>query len=209
MSIQPAFITFTGIDDRTDLTVADRLASQYPIEWGVLFSSNNRDARFPSTQAVMEILSISGMKSAHICGAFSKQAQSGAIPEGVPLLEFDRVQINGFNLDQTYFNDIEEQYGVQVIKQMRSESFDVDSKHLQLYDCSGGAGILPVSVPKLGGQDRLVGYAGGIGPDSVLHYLEMIEGVGKFWIDMEGRVRTDGWFDVRKAAQVCEAVFGQ
>lgn len=31
MALQPEFVTFTGIDDRTDLTAADELARQYPI----------------------------------------------------------------------------------------------------------------------------------------------------------------------------------
>lgn len=52
MTHQPEFVTFTGIDDRTDLTAADELARQYPIEWGVLFTQSNRDARFPCAQAV-------------------------------------------------------------------------------------------------------------------------------------------------------------
>jgi len=36
----PEFITFTGLDDKTDLKHADYLAQIYPIEWGILSSPN-------------------------------------------------------------------------------------------------------------------------------------------------------------------------
>lgn len=207
MSRKPEFITFTGIDDRTDLQVADALSTQYPIEWGVLFSANNRDARFPCSQAVSEILSISGKKAAHLCGQLSRDAQAGIIKE-IPLDSFDRVQINGFKVDHTHFDEIEAQYGVEVIHQVRAEGFDLGCKALQLFDCSGGEGALPHSVPQLPGVGKLVGYAGGIGPESVHYYLSMIQGDGAFWIDMEGRVRSNGWFDLSKVQQVCELVYG-
>ena len=43
---KPEFITFTGIDDRTDLVLADFLANRYPIEWGILFSQTNKGLTF-------------------------------------------------------------------------------------------------------------------------------------------------------------------
>ena len=47
---QPSFITFSGIDDRTDLVRAKELSSRFPIEFGLLFSESNKDSRYPSKQ---------------------------------------------------------------------------------------------------------------------------------------------------------------
>lgn len=61
--------------------------------------------------------------------------------------------------------------------------------------------------PRLPG--RRVGYAGGMGPDTVADYLRLVEEAGAdgpFWIDMEERVRTDGWFDLDKVERVLDAL---
>lgn len=204
----PAFITFTGIDDRTDLTRADNLARIYPVEWGVLFSSSNRDARYPCMQAVKEILSITGRKAAHLCGKMARQVGHAAVPPDVPIAFFDRVQINGNFADDQAFWHVKNSYGIDVVRQVRGERFDRECPFLQLFDRSGGEGVRPDQVPELPGDHMFVGYAGGMGPDSVLEYLEQIEGAGRFWIDMESNVRTNGWFDLDKVERVCELVFG-
>jgi phosphoribosylanthranilate isomerase len=71
-----------------------------------------------------------------------------------------------------------------------------------LFDRSGGL------WPPHPGGDRLVGYAGGIGPDNVADVLEQIGATGPYWIDMESGVRTDDRFDLGKCRRVCEAVYG-
>lgn len=208
MARQPEFVTFTGIDDRTDLTAADELARQYPIEWGVLFSQSNRDARFPCAQAVAEIVDICGAKAAHLCGAVSTAFQGGEVPEGVPLSRFNRVQVNGHRINRTMFPSWRARLQVDLIVQTRQEHFAADGEYLELYDRSGGEGVLPAEVPALPAGGPLVGFAGGIGPDTVSHYLCLIRGEGRFWLDMEGRIRTKGWFDLEKVRQVCGALFG-
>lgn len=203
----PEFITFTGIDDRTDLARADRLASDYPIEWGVLVSVSNKDARFPCSQAIGEILTISGKKSAHLCGRAARDLQAGSAPRHVPFEAFDRIQVNGRNINTDRLADLPEEYGVQVILQSVTNEF-TPGPFLQLFDRSGGEGMFPEEVPSLPGEGVFVGYAGGMGPESVGRYLELIHGEGSFWIDMEGRLRTKGWFDLDKVARVCEQVYG-
>ena len=203
---KPEFITFTGIDDRTDLTRADALASRYDIEWGVLFSANNRDARFPCQQAVDEIQCIFGPKSAHLCGRLSRDVQGGEF-SGISFDQekFWRVQINGANVDHSNFDALRQWANVQIITQIRDGEFS-DSDNHELFDCSGGNGVMPESIPKTR-KDKMVGFAGGMGPDTVTDYLSMIEGGGRFWIDMEQRIRTDGWFDLDKVEAVCQSVF--
>ncbi len=78
-----------------------------------------------------------------------------------------------------------------------------------LYDPSGGFGREPAAWPRHPGGDRLVGYAGGIGPDNAARVVEAIGADGPYWIDMESRVRTeDDWLALEKCRQVCVAVFG-
>lgn len=203
---QPEFITFTGIDDRTDLHRADDLASKFPIEWGVLFSSANRDARFPCQQAVREIVEISGRKSAHLCGAVALDAQKGVVDRNIPLNSFGRVQINGNRVNKECLASLSDEFNVDVILQCREQQF-VQSDFFQLFDLSGGKGVMPKKIPPLPTYEQLVGYAGGIGPDTVIDYLTTIQGSGRFWIDMEGRVRTNGWFDLDLVERVCNQVF--
>lgn len=202
----PEFITFTGIDDRTDLTRADKLAGRYDIEWGVLFSANNRDARFPCQQAVDEIQDIFGPKSAHLCGKLSRDVQSGEF-SGIwfDKAKFWRMQINGGKVHVGNFDALRQWANVKIITQTRGDSFSACDSH-ELFDRSGGNGEMPQSIPRTC-EHKMVGFAGGMGPDTVMDYINMIEGDGRFWIDMEGRVRTNGWLDLDKVEAVCQAVF--
>jgi len=203
---QPLFITFTGIDDRTDLTRADKLASEYPIEWGILFSETNRDARYPCKQAISEILELSGSIAAHLCGRIARRAASyGVLPEDFPLEDVHRIQINGRH-KPNQLGEFSNHHDIPTIGQV-TNSFSNDLPHLQLYDKSGGRGNLIDYIPPLPGE-VMVGIAGGLSAGVVGSVLERIEGDGDFWIDMEGRIRTDGWFDLDKVEAVCHAVYG-
>jgi len=203
----PSFITFTGADDRTDLTRMDEIGRTWPVEWGVLFSPSNRDARYPCAQAVAEMLDVAGRKAAHLCGGFAKTAAALRVDPSIPLSGFGRVQLNGRAIDRDLLPRLAEAHGVEVVLQTRSPEFPEDDRCLFLFDASGGNGVFPDAVPPLR-PGRPVGYAGGMGPDTVADYLAMIDGDGEFWIDMEGRVRTCGWFDLDKVSRVCERVFG-
>ena len=74
-----------------------------------------------------------------------------------------------------------------------------------LYDCSGGRGKVPNTWPRTD-QDRLVGYAGGIGPENVLDVLDQIPSTN-YWIDMETHVRTNDIFDLDKCLSVLKQVY--
>jgi len=202
---KPEFITFTGIDDRTDLKRADYLARLYPIEWGVLFSTDNQDARFPCAQAVNEILDINGSMSAHLCGAMSRQAQSG-IAVAAPLESFDRVQVNGKSVNTANLYDLKNEFDIEIILQSRSDKFEESDFH-QLFDLSGGRGERPQWIPPIPTEGNLVGYAGGIGPETVVGYLNLIDGNAPYWIDMESGIRSEGWFNLDRVERVCELVF--
>lgn len=197
----PKFITFTGLDDRTNLTAALELQLIYPIEYGILYSASNKDARYPSIQTFQEATEKLEQLSLHLCGTAARTyAEKGELPKDILGVahHFNRIQVNGA---KTLKNPIKDFDHILQCKKF------TNSEHYQLYDLSGGRGQMPASVPALI-PNKLVGYAGGgIGPETVLEYLLMINGEGEFWIDMEGRVRTNGWFDLEKVHKVCAKVF--
>ena len=208
MHNKPEFITFTGIDDRTDLARADKLAGMYPIEWGVLFSADNQDARYPCAQAVNEIMQIKGYKAAHLCGKVSKDAAQGQRVDWVPLEQFNRIQLNGKEVPTEYFDKLKSTYGVEIIRQVCEAGFSGHAPAFELYDISGGEGVIPEKIPAHPDGKTFVGYAGGMGPETVISYLKRIDINGPYWIDMESRIRTNGWFDLAKVTKVCELVYG-
>lgn len=236
--IKPKFITFTGIDERTDPDEINRLSSRYPVEWGILFSKSNQGQanRYPPLHVATRILErCEGAKfSAHICGRYSNQIMTARdVTDHVPweltdLAEilmgyFDRTQINiadGETL--VHEKDVRPQLAKNwaeiigaaggAIVQCRRD-FPNDPSVAWLYDRSGGAGRLQVNwSANAAGSSAFCGYAGGIGPETVRSVLDAIEQAHPadkpFWIDMEGNVRTNDWLDLNKCEAVLRAVYG-
>lgn len=208
MTRPPDFITFTGADDRTDIGEMRALASQYPIEWGILFSPSKqgKDNRFPS-QRTLARLTQEGMRlSAHLCGGYSRKvvAKEG-FHTGVTLNHFSRIQVNHIAPYPGLIASFCELGGKRGISQWRGMVFPDDDRVDWLFDRSGGRGALPPAWPAYPGH--FVGYAGGINPDNAKMVIETIDATGHYWIDMEGGVRTNDWFDLKKVRAVCEAVF--
>jgi phosphoribosylanthranilate isomerase len=77
-----------------------------------------------------------------------------------------------------------------------------------LYDKSGGVGVVPDKWPSAM-AGIYSGYAGGLGPDNLGNELQAISeaaGEGRFWVDMETRIRTSRVFDlatVRRCLEIC------
>lgn len=228
---KPEFITFTGVDDRTDLKRIEELSIHYPVEWGVLFSSTRagREPRYPELTFQHRLEELNAMRfSAHICGGYAKNVLKGLTRE-VPVLWdiFSRFQVNYIPNPEwhPYLEQPNEfvpigipeilqfsfKVGVEPIVQHRTLHFPPPGPMSYLFDKSGGKGEGPKQWPKrnfkfadLGERGNLVGYAGGLGPDNVLEALEQIADPGRYWIDMESNVRTDDWLDLDK----CQAVLG-
>lgn len=240
--IKPNFITFTGIDERTDYDRVIDLSRRYPVEWGILFSKRNQGqgGRYPSLVAISRFLeqveAVGGVKlSAHICGRYSNQIMTA---RGVPdpnlgdLMDlirylarrFTRTQINVADGETLVdekdirpalarnFADAISAHGGAII-QCRGD-FPTDATVSWLFDRSGGAGRLQADwSANAAASPAFCGYAGGIGPGTVLAVLAAIEQVhpaGKpFWIDMEGNVRDhDDWLDLDKCEAVLRYVYG-
>ena len=72
-------VTFTGVDEKTDLSHAVELAKQFPfVEYGVLLSASGagKKPRYPSIPYIEKILSFFRMNEVptalHVCGGLSR-----------------------------------------------------------------------------------------------------------------------------------------
>jgi len=222
-------ITFTGIDEHTDLNRVLELSEKYPyVEWGVLFSYKWKDNgnRYPSPVMLNNLRDLKDKLnlSAHFCGEMARDivtCETEKVYETM-LNNFDlfsRCQLNvnaasmysGLRSMRPFDRNLKE-----VIIQMSSglslESFldymkTPTPRVAYLIDGSGGRGI----DCKIYVQDKPklhIGYAGGMNPENVGEKLKALleyPSYGEFWIDMESGVRDDAdWFDLDKAEKVLE-----
>lgn len=226
---KPEFITFTGIDDATDLIAARALATEFPVEYGVLFSPERQgnSPRYPSWSTISKILlyAIPGSRyAAHLCGGYSRLllASASTTLDSVLLNHFSRVQINTHyvGLNVAILAEWAESVQAEPILQCRG-AFPAEEDVSWLFDASGGRGSTPDAWPQApcpapgtAGVVRppLIGYAGGLSPSNISTALPAIAaaaGDSPYWIDMESGVRdADDRFDLSKCRAVCEAVFG-
>ena len=208
---KPEFITFTGADDSTSQFEMAALAQKYPIEWGILLSEKHQGSgRFPSRLKIAEFLRGDRLRlAAHLCGKYSRDVMMGLyVNAGEILGMFGRVQINHMTPNVGAIVDFNKWWKKDCVAQSTGATFPLDTRVSWLHDRSAGAGIVEMCWPRYPKRERLVGYAGGIGPENVLTALKAIDAQGPYWIDMEQRVRTDDRFDLAKCRAVCEAVYG-
>lgn len=205
-------ITFTGVDERTNLSDLPR-----GVEYGVLFTvSPDGRNRYPSRKnaaAIMAELSGGGHAVAlHVCGARARaELVNGQLMDLTAWPE--RIQVNG-RLEPWELEDICHHHQHEIITQANewnTSLLDLEcDNHAILVDASGGRGRSPSSWARPQ-TDKTVGFAGGLGPDNVADELRRIRDVaiGDWWIDMEGKLRDhDDWFDVSRVRAVLCAVFG-
>jgi phosphoribosylanthranilate isomerase len=221
-------ITFTGVDENTNPLKWVTLTREYPfIEWGFLFSKDKQGnhPRYPSESSIESFKSfIQSSKvehnlSAHICGTYTRQLINGeaAILDNKLLKGFKRVQINF----STYLPLQDPSKFVKRLAKFNRYEFILQVKDLNdpiikicqdekvrcapLLDLSGGTGKVLTDFPAPNGN--WVGYAGGLNPDNVaraIRKIEKLEGLERYWIDMESGVRTDDWLDLDKCEKVIE-----
>lgn len=219
-------ITFTGIDERTDIDRLREIQQAYPIaEFGVLTSYKwfENGNRYPSMWIKDKLKDNNLHLSLHLCGKAAHDAAIGRWYEINKLVHgslgmFNRVQLNISSRKDNPERVAHKMFPNQelIIQQRNSKEIDVFINTLKRYgfldrygysmllDASGGRGIdTPIEILK---TNVKVGYAGGFNPDNVADKLDyLFENVpGDFWIDMESGVRTDDWFDLDKVTRVLE-----
>lgn len=220
MTTLPTFITFTGVDEWTDIGRMQTLSQHYPIEWGILFSPKRQgvDNRYPPMTCVRKLLKAGTWHrlAAHLCGDHALCVLDGhALPaelDEMLLYHFSRAQINGAPVHAA---DTVSTWAKSrnVAPIMQCADGWPESRAVQwLFDKSGGRGRVPASWPANPPAGRHIGFAGGLGPENVAQHVADIAGSLDitYWIDMESGVRDDNnYFSLDKCQAVCEAVYGK
>ena len=225
-------ITFTGLDEKTDVNELKIIQKAFPfVEFGVLMSKNwqTNGNRYPDPEIISRFTDQGLNLSAHLCGRIAREAYTGNftnVIETYPIFthpDFKRTQLNVAPYENIFetAETIEEPINKEIIIQQRSPSIkdthafirfelkNPDANVTMLIDPSGGRGVddgLDIIA-----TDHKTGYAGGINANNVedkLRFLMEMETVGDFWIDMESGVRTDDWFDINKVMDVIEKCKG-
>ena len=199
-------ITFTGLDEQLPWSRWLDMAHRYPVaEWGVLYSKQRagQDPRYPSLAWIqgLEDRWPSGVRRAlHLCGSAVHDWIAGDPQLRALAMRFDRLQLN-LVADRTDLAAL--RYALEtgahgaVITQHHDRNRRVTEalaglhNHALLFDRSGGRGQVPDGWPAPW-PDRAVGYAGGLGPETILEQIRRIELVTRgrpYWLDMEQALR--------------------
>ena len=221
--MKPTKVTFTGIDERTDVKRLVRLQKKYPfVEFGVLTSYNwdKNGNRYLPPQLIPSLHGCGLNLSLHLCGSLAHDAAEGCwnrVNHHVcnSLDAFKRVQLN---VAQRSDNPIRiastpNRHTELIIQQTADNTSLYEASAWVccgstggvslLLDASGGRGIdTPLEVWESTGK---IGYAGGFNPDNIAEKLSfLMQNIrkGEFWIDMESGVRSDDWLDLDKVEQV-------
>ena len=217
-------VTFTGVDDRTNIEDLVYLTNKYPfVEFGVLVSKNGSNSgeinRYPNL-TILKRLKNKGLNlSCHICGNIARQiVQKNDWSELEKLLGkdvevFNRFQLNvsgihKFSKEITFREDKE--FIIQLKNDLSLYDYYKDLPNVfGFQDNSGGVGKFEDNWLD---SDRYFGYAGGLSVENVEKVIEnlLIVNNDNFWIDMETSVRTNDWFDTKKCEEVlkiCETFY--
>jgi len=222
--------TFTGVDEKTSIDEINNLTKEFPfVEWGILLSTSENSflgkSRYPSLNWLNENLpklknvanTYNSSIALHVCGKETKEllAQSeNSIALG--LLPFvNRVQINFFYKEHQIeqLEKLCEKFPhINFITQHNNKNTDLYKKissenHQILFDQSGGRGIETTNWESPL-ENKVCGYAGGLGPNNISEQIELIKNVAdrQFWIDMEGKIRTEDFLDLNLCREVLEKV---
>lgn len=209
-------VTFTGIDDHTNLRKLVDIQQKYPfVEFGVLLSehSDENGNRFPSLKTIAKLQGLCLNLSLHLCGRLAREAVKGDF-SGVEALLGDRVGLfRRVQLNISGYKNLPEKIDFQnpvwieelIIQQKATNDCALFLKSTDqardditvLFDASGGQGkeydfnYVPF---------HKTGYAGGLNYKNVYRKLSELlksaSGRNPFWIDMESGVRTNDWFDI-------------
>lgn len=200
-------ITVTGLDEKTDISkikaAKDRFGSM--VEFGFLYTVTPEGRnRYPRREWISEsIKEIDGQCAVHICGGAARQQLiDGKLGDLTSLA--DRIQVNGtLSLDEVVACANESKMLITQHNRLNKGLLDVEGiRHAVLVDASGGNGILPDKWRRPETK-KPVGFAGGLGPHNLAMQLQLIRevAVGDWWVDMEGRLRIDDWFDADSAIE--------
>lgn len=200
-------ITLTGIDERTDVSALISLDA----EIGILYSATPEGRhRYPGKEFIREASRALPRLAIHICGSPAREYLAEGWLDDL-LENAQRIQINGFvsppECERVCAMYPEKMIITQHFPENTPLYLEPTMNHQVLVDASGGRGITPTFWRKPC-TDKQVGYAGGLGVDNMVEQLEKIRAIarGNWWVDMEQKLRVDGWFSIERAKD-CVALF--
>lgn len=210
-------ITVTGIDPWTPIDQLGAIVDDHEV--GILVSDSPERDR-PRYQAEPWIGLVIGEYwkyinfALHICGTNARlKLRNGHYDHWLKYVE--RVQINGVvspvELSSICATYPDTQFITQHGNPHNGQLVELEIKtgnHSLLLDASGGRGIMP-SEWIMPATIKRVGFAGGLGPNEMTENLPKIIKAANgtdYWIDMEGKIRTDDKFDIEKVRQVFDEI---
>lgn len=197
-------ITLTGADERTQIEDLAYLLDNFPeVEIGLLYTATPEGRqRYPSRNWLATAVSaLSGRVALHICGRGARRELLGGFLSDLTR-HAPRVQVNG-RLEVAEVEVLARLVGTLITQHNAANASltqAVALNHALLVDSSGGRGVSPDAwlAPE---TDKVVGFAGGLGPDNIQVEYPRIERVAKpgAWLDMEGKLRVNDWFNLAMA----------
>jgi len=219
-------ISLTGADDSVDPSELLKISQQFPlVEWAILSTPKAQgSARYPTEEWVSAFHKACPhvRKAIHLCGSDVQSFLDEDPRVLAKVAKFDRVQLN-FNQrrqpkDLDTLVRVANKVKTPVILQYNEANKDLWSElHTRivnlafLFDSSGGGGRSPKDGWPAMLPRTVCGFAGGLGPENVKAEFEKIlkiAGGRRFWIDMEGKLRSrvDDSFDRHACVSVLEQV---
>jgi hypothetical protein len=220
--------TFTGVDEFSSLEKIESISRMYPlVEWGVLLSTSENRAlngnRYPSVawleNNLPKLFQIGEKTKAsialHVCGKETKLLlEQNESSVALNLISFvNRIQIN-FSYKEKQVNQLEilcaKYPNISFITQHNESNKDLYKKinaknHQVLFDTSGGRGV-KCEEWNSSLENKICGYAGGLGLEGISEDLSKIKEVAfnDFWIDMEGKIRTEDKLNLEFCEKILE-----
>jgi len=196
-----ATITVTGVDEGTSFEDVQFLAGMPRTEVGFLYTKlpEGRN-RYPSREWLARAMPLAAGRAAlHVCGGRARaELVAGDLADLV--LHAARIQVNG-GIKVAEVERICALFpGHVVITQHKPENAKILAveapNHALLVDGSGGRGLAPEGWVRPA-STKQVGFAGGLGPSTLPTELPLIQAVadGEWWVDMEGNLRIEDWFN--------------
>lgn len=206
-----ARITLTGADESTDLEHLVDLANRFPdVEVGLLYTATPEGRnRYPSREWLRRATeALSDRVAIHVCGGGARQELlSGNLSDLTR--HAPRVQVNG-RVAVAEAEVLARLVGTLITQHNESNLplLEVRARnHALLIDASGGQGLSPQAWEPPA-TEKLVGFAGGMGPENLAAEYDRIYPVSKggAWVDMEGKLRVDDRFNMALAFQ-CAGIY--
>lgn len=201
-----ASITLTGADESTDIEQLVELLNRFPaVEVGLLYTATPEGrARYPSRDWLRRAAGeLTERVAIHVCGGGARQELlSGNLSDLTR--HAPRVQVNGpVAVSEA---EVLARLVATLITQHNESNLPLlevrARNHALLIDASGGRGLSPQAwEPPV--TEKLVGFAGGMGPENLAAEYARIYPVSKTgsWVDMEGKLRVDDHFSMALAVQ--------